>query len=115
MEYFAIIYLAFENITLVLISPSGIATIVVKKILMMLIYILGKPLDGMTCPDQTRHLVTHISGYFNMDDRHVTLIQCNVNEAELDLKLIIGRESHLDQSRARYLGQSCTERPSCFP
>ena len=50
-----------------------------------------------------------------MDDKHVTLIQCNVNEAELDLKHIIGRESHLDQSHARYLGQSYTERPSRFP
>ena len=50
-----------------------------------------------------------------MDDRHVTLIQCNVNEAELDLRLIIGRESHLDQSYARYLGQSYTEEPSHFP
>ena len=50
-----------------------------------------------------------------MDDRHMTLIQCNVNEAELDLKHIIGRESHLDQSRARSLGQSYTERPSRFP
>ena len=48
-----------------------------------------------------------------MDDRHVTLIQCNVNEAELDLRLIIGRESHLDQSHA--LGQSYTEGPSHFP
>ena len=47
-----------------------------------------------------------------MDDRHVTLIHCNVNEAELDLRLIIGRESHLDQSHARYLGQSYTEGPS---
>ena len=32
-----------------------------------------------------------------MDDRHVTLTQCNVNEAELDLRLIIG----LEQSHAR--------------
>ena len=32
-----------------------------------------------------------------MDDRHMTLIQFNVNEVELDLGLIIGRESHLDQ------------------
>ena len=47
--------------------------------------------------------------------QHVTLIQCNVNEAELDLRLIIGRESHLDQSHARYLGQSYTEGPSHFP
>ena len=50
-----------------------------------------------------------------MDDTHVTLIQCNVNEAELDLGLIIGRESHLDLSHARYLGQSYTEGPSHFP
>ena len=50
-----------------------------------------------------------------MDDRHVTLIQCNVNEAELDLKHIIGRVSHLDQSHAGYLGQSYTEQPSRFP
>ena len=50
-----------------------------------------------------------------MDDRHLTLIQCNVNEAELDLRLIISRESHLDQSHARYLGQSYTEGPSHFP
>ena len=43
---------------MVLISPSGIATIVVKKFFMMLIYILGKPLDWMACPDQsqTQHL-----------------------------------------------------------
>ena len=41
-----------------------------------------------------------------MDDRHIILRQCNVNEAELDLKQIIGRESHLDQSHAQYLGQS---------
>ena len=47
-----------------------------------------------------------------MDRRHVTLIQCNVNDAELDLRHIIGRESHLDQSHARYLGQSYTEGPS---
>ena len=39
----------------------------------------------------------------------------HVNEAELDLRLIIGRESHLDQSHARYLGQSYTEGPSHFP
>ena len=50
-----------------------------------------------------------------MDDRHVTLIQCNVNEAELDLKHIIGQESHLDQSHAQYLGQSSIEWPSHFP
>ena len=43
---------------MVLISPSGIATIVVKTFFMMLIYILGKPLDGMACSDQsqTQHL-----------------------------------------------------------
>ena len=35
-----------------------------------------------------------------MYDRHVTLTQCNVNEVELDLRHIIGRESHLDQSHA---------------
>ena len=49
-----------------------------------------------------------------MEHRHVTLIQCNVNEAELDLRLIIGRESHLDQSYAQYLGQSYAEGPSHF-
>ena len=49
-----------------------------------------------------------------MDDRHLTLIQCNVNEAELDLKHIIGRESHLEQSHPQYLGQSYTEGPSAF-
>ena len=38
-----------------------------------------------------------------MDDRHVTLLQCIVNEAELDLRLIIGRESHLDQSQGSTL------------
>ena len=50
-----------------------------------------------------------------MYDRHVTLIQWYVNEAELDLRHIIGQESHLDQSHARYLGQSYTEGPSRFP
>ena len=48
-------------------------------------------------------------------DRHVTLIQCSVIEAELDLRHIIGRESHLDQSHAQYLSQSYTEGPSRFP
>ena len=42
-----------------------------------------------------------------MDDRHLTLIQCNVNEAELDLRLIIGRESHLDQSHAATVFVNC--------
>ena len=39
-------------------------------------------------------------------------VQCSV--AKLDLRHIIGRESHLDQSHARYLGQSKTEGPSHF-
>ena len=46
-----------------------------------------------------------------MDDRHVTLIQCNVNEAELDLRLIIGREAHLMQD---ILVSYYTEGPSYF-
>ena len=50
-----------------------------------------------------------------MYDRHVTLIQWYVNEAELELRHIIGLESHLDQSHARYVGQSCTEAPSSIP
>ena len=73
---------------------------------MLLIYILGKPLDEMAIPDQsdTQQLGHSHLWIFYQTDRHVTLIQCNVNEAELDLKHIIGRESHLDQSHARYLG-----------
>ena len=47
-----------------------------------------------------------------MDDRHLTLIQCNVNEVELDLRHIIGRESHLDQSHARYLGHILKGHPT---
>ena len=38
---------------MVLITFSAIATIVLKKFLMLLIYILGKPLDEMAIPDQS--------------------------------------------------------------
>ena len=71
----------------------------------------------MASPDKshTQHLGhAHLWIFFYMDDRHVTLIQCNVIEAELDLRHIIGRESHLKQSHARYLGQSYTEGSSRF-
>ena len=51
-----------------------------------------------------------------MYDGQLTLIvQCNVSEAELDLRHIIAQESHLDRSHTRYLGQSYAEGPSRFP
>ena len=58
MQYFAMRYFAFENITLGLNSIYGIATTVVRKFLMLLIYILGTPLVEMAFTDQshTQHL-----------------------------------------------------------
>ena len=53
MQYFAMIYLVFENPTLGLIASNAIVTIVVKKFLMMLIYILGNTLDEIVFPDQS--------------------------------------------------------------
>ena len=66
----------------------------------------------MISPDQshTQHL-----GHSNLwIFQHVRQIRDIDTEAELDLRHIIGRESHLDQSHARYLGQSYTEGPSRF-
>ena len=58
IQYFAMIYLAFANSPLVLIASSATANIVEKKFLVLLIYILGKPLDEMAFSDQshTEHL-----------------------------------------------------------
>ena len=58
MQYFAMIYLAFENLTLSLNSIQRHSQYCGKKFLVLLIYILGKPLDEMAFSDQshTEHL-----------------------------------------------------------
>ena len=103
---------------MVLVASSATANIVVKKFLVLLIYILGKPLDEMAFSDQshTEHL-GHSHLWMFQHGRQTCDIDtvCNVNEAELDLRLIIDHESHLDQSQARYPGQSYTKGPSHFP
>ena len=90
MQYFAMICIAFENLTLcpnLLIAPNAIPTLLVKTFLMLLIYILGTPLDEIVFPDQshTQYLGQTIP-HIRSTNKQLTLIQCCFNAGPTFLK-----------------------------
>ena len=84
---------------------------------MMLIYILGKPLDGMACPDQsqTQHLGHSHLWIFQhgRQTRDIDTVQCQWGWTRSQAHHWSRKSSR--PFHVRYLGQSYTEWPSRFP
>ena len=100
-QYFAIIYIASENLTLGLNSIRRHSHICGKKNILKAadLYILGKTLGKIVVFDQSHtQYQSHLSIFPHV--RQTSALQIMLNVADSDLRHIIGRERHLDQFQA---------------